>query len=414
MTILTVREFNAAIKRILDETTSSVAVQGELSDLAIRRGTLAFFTLKDADGDASVKCFHVMTGDHFPVEEGMEVQVTGRPSVFLRNAGFHLRVTAIEPVGEGAFRKMFEKLKAKLETEGLFAEEHKRPIPRFPKVIGLITSPDADAKSDVLRILKNRWAGFAVKLFPTAVQGRTAAAQIVSAIGKLNRTPGIDVAILTRGGGSLEDLQAFNTEEVARAVYASKVPVVTGVGHEADSTIADLVADVRASTPSNAAERVVPDRAAVRHEVEMFIRHLVQGVEQRVAELTSDVDTCVRTIEGHVDDRVYAVRSTTERLQSSWSIFGERLVRLRTDCLRAGDRVAMALSAVVRQQQTTVADRERMLSSLNPMNVLKRGYSVTYDEQGRAVTEGIDVAPGQSITTRLHKGSIRSTVQENQ
>jgi len=373
---------------------------------------LLFYTLKDEDGTSSVKCFQVLKTTHWTIEEGMEVKVIGHPSIFLKNAGFHLNVREIEPVGEGAFQKAFLRLRAQLETEGLFAQEHKKPIPRFPEVIGLITSPDADAKRDVLRILKNRWAGFTVKFFPTTVQGRAAVGQIVSAIAKLNQTPGIEVGILTRGGGSLEDLQAFNSEEIARAIYGSRIPIVCGIGHEADVTIADLVADIRASTPSNAAERVVPDRRAVLAELTMFQRTMAQAITDLVVTKQSDIDNQVARIEQYIDSHLVTVRETTDRLTEAWALFRQRVVGFRVRIEGHQRELASRTGFFLERWQTLIESHRRRLTDLNPLNILSRGYSVTLDASGQAIRSASDVATGDSIQTRLHKGTIQSTVEK--
>ena len=292
---LSVSEFISLVKMHLQTAIGRVTVQGEVTGYKTAKETLVFFELKDKQ--SRVTCFLMKWQQNIPLEDGMEVKATGYPSMFQAAGRFHLRVEQLEPVGEGALQRAFELLKQRLETEGLFAIERKRVLPRFPQRLGLITSPDAAAYTDVLRILNNRWGGLEIVLTPVGVQGTEAIGQIVGAIAYQNQVIKPDVIILTRGGGSLEDLQAFNSEAVARAVFGSAIPIVCGVGHERDITIADLVADVRASTPSNAAERVVPNRQDILYQLNSMVRDMEKTVTDRVGEQQRAVTEAVHRIE---------------------------------------------------------------------------------------------------------------------
>ncbi|MDO8435501.1 MAG: exodeoxyribonuclease VII large subunit, partial [bacterium] len=273
MNAYTVSEFVTAVSAYLEQGLGTVVVQGEVTGYRIAKDRLVYFELKDAS--ARVLCFAIVGDFHQPIEDGMEIRVTGSAKLFKATGGFHLRVIAIELVGAGALQRAFELTKQKLERDGLFAPEHKKPLPRFPEVVGIVTSKDAAAFTDVVRILNNRWGGMHIVLAPAGVQGPGAIPEIVEALRWCNENGDVrpDVLIVTRGGGSLEDLQAFNSEDVCRAIFSSRIPVVCGVGHERDTTLAELVADVRASTPSNAAERVVPDRRDIAREVNQMAAH---------------------------------------------------------------------------------------------------------------------------------------------
>src|SRR3989338_31502 len=263
--VYTVSEFVSYIRDFLRENVGFVLIQGEASGLHITQDRFVWFELKDKD--TSVSCFMMKWELKVPLEDGMEIKVLGLPQLFQKSGRFHIRVEELELVGAGALQKAFEALKKKLEKEGLFAEARKRALPRFPEAIGLITSPDAAAYTDVLRILKNRWAGLTIKFYPVAVQGIGSVKEIVRAFDYFNYSKNVEVIILTRGGGSLEDLQSFNSEDVARAIFSSAIPVVCGVGHERDESLSDYVADLRASTPSNAAELVVPDKREIMENI---------------------------------------------------------------------------------------------------------------------------------------------------
>src|SRR3989339_1221730 len=255
--------------------SDQVVIEGEVSDFRVAQGKWVSFDLKDEQAQAVLKCFMTTWQLKVAIEDGMRVQVKGHPNVYERFGTFKLNVEALEPVGEGALRRAYELLKRKLETEGLFDVSRKRELPRFPERIGLITSRDAAAYGDFLRILNNRWGGVKILHAHVHVQGREAVGEIVGAFEYFNRLDDRpDVLVLTRGGGGLEDLHAFNDEQVARAIYASKIPVVVAVGHERDESLADFVADVRASTPSNAAERVVPSRSDISYELETLTGHM--------------------------------------------------------------------------------------------------------------------------------------------
>lgn len=357
---LTVSEFLAAINSLLETQVSFV--EGEVAEYRVANGKWVHFDLKD--DAALVHCFGLAFRLRTPLEDGMTVRVWGAPRVYPRYGKFSLVVDILEPAGEGALKRAFELLKRTLEREGLFDPARKRALPRIPERIALLTSPDAAAYADFLSVLRARRGGIAVTFVPIPVQGRDAPLAIARAIDVVSEEhPALDALVLVRGGGSLADLHAFNDAAVVRALARSRVPTVVGVGHERDSTLADLVADRRAATPSNAAEILTP----TRRELEAELRELVI-----------------------------------------------RLRRAVNDCLRAEDERAAAavlvLHEVIRSSLERVTLLARLLAGLHPERVLRRGYSITKGSDGRILRAASQVGLGDTLATTLHRGSVTSTV----
>lgn len=380
--IYTVSELNGIINAELSEST--VRVRGEVSGFKkSQNGKFIYFDLKDEG--ARMNCFIMAFQLRQELEDGMEVVAQGSPGLYVPYGKYTFRVRALSLLGEGALRRAFELTKRKLEAEGLFREEYKKPLPRFPQRIGLITSRQAAAHGDFLKIARNRWRGLEIFFCNVHVQGAEAVDEIVEALRWFNTRQPVDVLVLTRGGGSLEDLQAFNTESVARAVFASRIPIVVGVGHERDVTLADLAADRRASTPSNAAEIVVPDRRDTLHKVAALRRALGEELEalvrdrgQRLRFLVNRLERCVL---GHVEDgRILARRLDV--------VFRAYLGRLRTES----------------------EQRAALLRTLNPEAILARGYSIT-TRNGTVLKDAALVRSGEQIETHLHRGSVTSEVR---
>src|SRR5580698_5773077 len=279
-----VSELTARIRELLESALPEVWVEGEVSNCHAAQSGHCYFTLKDAKSQIRCVCFRdQMRVMKFKPEDGLHITVRGALSVYDARGEYQIYVTLIEPVGLGALQLAFEQLKKKLELEGLFAAARKKPLPVLPRCIGVVTSPTGAAIRDILRVLKRRFPNAQVSLYPVKVQGAGAAAEIVEALGHFNQANTVDVLILTRGGGSLEDLWAFNEEILARAIFASRIPVITGVGHETDFTIADFVADLRAPTPSAAAEIVIKSR-------EEFERHIAE-YQRQIAHRVRDLQT---------------------------------------------------------------------------------------------------------------------------
>ncbi|MBI4032449.1 exodeoxyribonuclease VII large subunit [Candidatus Berkelbacteria bacterium] len=383
--VYSVTEFNELVNAALTEHVGSVLVEGEISGLTIRQNRWVSFDLKDQT--STLNCFAVRYRIGIPLEDGMRVRILGTPRIYVPYGKYSFNVMAIEPIGEGAFRRAYELLLKTLEVEGLFASEHKQPIPRFPTSIGIITSPDGAALGDVRRILRERWGGFTLVLAPVAVQGRTAAAAVVEAIEYFNQYQPVSTLIVTRGGGSLEDLQAFNDERVARAIYASRIPIIAAIGHEQDVTIAELVADQRAATPSNAAQLTVPDRVTVALQLTATQARVQAAIQRRID--THD-QALARAIE--------LVRRTLLHAQQSVSTSSTRI----TNVIRIGRDAA----------KTRVNQIAQLFQALNPHAILGRGYSFTIDAASGTIVRSVKQAiTGHHIQTRVSDGVFTSEVQ---
>ncbi len=409
--ILSVSQFVAKMKAVLKAGVGVVTVQGEVTGFRNPKGQLVYFELKDES--SRVLCFALVWEVTIPLEDGLEVQVTGYPSIFQKTGGLNFRVMRIQPVGQGALQRTFTLLKAKLEQEGLFRPERKRALPRWPATVGLITSPDAAAYSDVLRVLQNRWSGLRILFWPVAVQGSTAAREITEGLIAFNQHPEVEAVILTRGGGSLEDLQAFNQETVARAIFSSRAPVVTGVGHERDWTIADLVADVRAATPSNAAELTVPDRRETETAVEVLAESISTSLRQFMSQTARAIDRDIDSLNSNLYSRLNEVRLALEQI----SRIGRQLplvIRQQTDQLgQAECNFQISWRGLTENWSRRIQEQLRLLNGLSPQATLERGYSITRTGPGGTPLKSAEqVTSGQAIHTRLARGKIISTVTQ--
>ena len=389
-------------------------VVGEIVDYRVSQGKWINFDLKDEEEDAKISCFATTFKVKGQFESGMKVEVMGYPKVYERFGKFSLNVQSLELVGEGALHKAYLMLKAQLEKEGLFDVGRKRGLKRFPRRIGLITSREAAAYGDFMRILGNRWGGVEVVHAHVHVQGQHAVNDILKAFDDFNsvsdREDAPDVIVLTRGGGSLEDLHAFNDEAVARAVYGSKIPVVVGVGHERDESLCDFVADVRASTPSNAAERIVPDRREVLGEVDTSVRRMggqmMMAVERRKRGIVQASNVFVRFVQG----QVYRLKSVLQRLHHRFGAFQEELALYRVDMERMDHTMERGLTGVVRQYKERVGALERFLGQVDVQRVLKRGFSIVRQGE-RVVTRADGVAGGDVVDVQLAHGKIQAEVK---
>jgi len=365
--------------------SDQVVIEGEVSDFRVAQGKWVSFDLKDETAQAVLKCFMTAWQLKVAIEDGMRVQVKGHPNVYERFGTFKLNVEALEPVGEGALRRAYELLKRKLETEGLFDVSRKRELPRFPERIGLITSRDATAYGDFLRILNNRWGGVKILHAHVHVQGREAVGEIVGAFEYFNRLGDRpDVLVLTRGGGGLEDLHAFNDEQVARAIYASKIPVVVAVGHERDESLADFVADVRASTPSNAAERVVPSRSDISYELE--------------------------TLTGHMESRLsHTIQDRAFVLERATNLIGFILERQKERLSRAKEGLLLLVNSWLPRLREGLESSTRVLRQVDPKRVLARGYSLV-TVGGHVVRDASTLEVGGEITVQFAAGCADARV----
>ncbi len=436
--VLTVSELTARIKELLEERFPAFWVEGEISNLRIPSSGHAYFTLKDEF--AQIKAVLFRNRSHrirFALEDGLHLLAFGSLEVYAVKGEYQLVVELLEPKGLGALQLAFEQLKARLAAEGLFDQARKRQLPRFPRKIGVVTSPTGAALRDILKILGRRFADLHLLITPVRVQGEEAPGEIVQALADLNRIEDLDVIIVARGGGSLEDLWAFNDEAVARAIAASKAPVISAVGHETDVTIADFVADVRAPTPSGAAELVVEEKATVAAELGDLHGRLIRSVRQRLERHRAVLDALVRRrvltdparplrdLQRLVDDQ-------TLRLAAGLSGCGTRARQrflLATHALRSrsplariadGARLLAQLDGRLRLGAAHAVERSRhrlgnavaQLDNLSPLSVLRRGYSLTRLPTGEIVRSGRQVGRGRLIEVLLHEGTLDCVVEK--
>lgn len=386
-----VSELTGQIRDVLEAEFADVAVVGEVSNLARPRSGHLYFSLKDAGASLRAVMWKGLASRLvFDLEDGLEVRVRGDVTVYAPRGEYQIQVRSIEPEGVGAlelaFRQMFERLRA----EGLFDPERKRPLPRYPRRIAVVTSPTGAAVRDFLQVIGRRWRAVDVLVVPAKMQGIGAAEEIAEAIALANRVAGLDLIVLARGGGSLEDLWAFNEELVARAIVASAAPVVSAVGHEVDVTIADYAADFRAMTPSEAGERCVPDAAELTAVVDRLGQRLAAGLTGRVQRRRLQVDRLSDRLDNAVGERVCAIRT--------------RLAALR-------ERASSAVHAVVESRRHRLGEAAAKLDALSPLGVLSRGYSLTLKGDGLTVLrDAADVRAGDRIVTRLAQGQVVSQV----
>lgn len=387
-TVISVAQYIDTINNVLRTIDSSaLAIEGEVSDYRVAQGKWVSFDLKDEEQQAVLKCFMTVWQLQYPLEDGMKIRVTGYPKVYERFGQFKLNVQAVELVGEGALRRAYELLKKKLQDEGLFDPSRKRSLKRFPERIGLITSRDAAAYGDFLRILNNRWGGVDIQHTHVHVQGKQAVGEIVGAFRFFNSLPETDrpdVIVMTRGGGGLEDLHAFNDEAVARAVFQSSVPVVCAVGHERDESLSDYVADIRASTPSNAAERVVPNREEVLYEIHNMTHYAGDKLHDALLEKGRVIERTTRTISFVLERE----KARCERL------FSDLLSGVDVWIPRLRDRLSQS---------------ERLLKNLDPKQVLSRGYAIV-SAGGKAVRSAKTLDIGAEIAVQLAAGQVDAEV----
>lgn len=393
--IFEVSQVNEYIKARMDadELLNGLFIRGELSNYKIYPSGHHYFTMKDANGALRCVMFRYSAMRlRFRPENGMKVIAVGRISVFPRDGAYQLYCEDLMPDGAGDLNVAFEQLKARLEAEGLFDRAHKKPLPQYPHRIAIITSGAGAAIMDMLRILARRYPLSKVMILPVRVQGTEAPAEIVGAIRYANRYQLADVIITGRGGGSLEDLWAFNDERVARAIYASEIPVVSAVGHEPDVTISDYVADVRAATPSNGAELVAPDR-------QELLRHIAQLSARMTTMMEKQLSLSRRQLDMLAKKRV---------LQSPMHYIEDK--RLALDYVHR--RLIASSQQLLAGKKQKFISLTAKLDAMSPLKVLSRGYSVTHRADGSVLRASGEVAPGDEITVRLLHGSVRAEVLE--
>jgi len=432
--IISVSELNRQARFLLESRLNEVWLEGEISNLATPGSGHIYFSLKDRD--AQVRCAMFRGANRklrFRPENGMAVLIYAKVSIYEARGEYQLVASHMEEAGEGLLRRQFEELKNRLAAEGLFSEEHKKELPTLPDSIGVVTSPSGAAVRDILHILQRRFPGVPVTIYPTAVQGEPAAAQIAAAIEQADGR--CDVLIVARGGGSLEDLWSFNEEIVARAIYNASIPVISGVGHETDFTIADLVADVRAPTPSGAAEIAVPDRGEYQRHLRQLSNRLQNSVDstlERIAVIHRQTDHRLNRCspEALLLQRSQRLDELSRRLQSGLKDnAGRATLRLNALLTKLRDQSPAIRVQNYRQRLTVAAislnttakgrldkGQQRLalaaarLNTVSPLATLERGYAIVADESDAIINDVSKLKPGQNVTTRLSNGSYSGTV----
>mgnify|MGYP002619524301 CR=1 FL=1 len=432
--VLTVSQLNARARSLLEEVFPQIWVEGELSNLARPSSGHLYFTLKDAK--AQVRC--ALFRQHaqrirLDLRDGLQVRARGRVSLYEGRGDYQLILDSLEPAGDGALRQAFEALKAQLQAEGLFAAERKRPLPSHPRRIGVITSPSGAAIRDIISVFGRRAPYIELVIVPTAVQGREAAPQIVRAIERAERA-GFDALIVARGGGSLEDLWPFNEEIVARALAACQTPTVSAVGHETDFSISDFVADVRAPTPSAAAELLSPDGQAMLRQFQLYQRQLQQRLHERLTRDHLRLDSLRRRLRHpgerlaqqaqRLDDLELRLRRAhqqflthqqqrLERLGARLQLQhpGRQLGLLSQQLEHLRQRLPRAMQQSLQQRRQRFSSLAQTLHLVSPLATLGRGYSILLDDQGQAIRSAAQTRTGQHLKARLHDGQLDLRVE---
>ncbi len=432
--VFSVSRLNETARQLLESELGNVWVEGEVSNLARPASGHVYFSLKDAG--AQVRCAMFRTRSRaliFEPRDGLKVMAYGRVSLYTPRGDYQLIVEALEAAGEGLLRLRFEQLKNKLFEEGLFDTALKRPLPRWPRAIGVVTSASGAAVRDIITVLRRRCPALPVIVYPTSVQGEGAAAEIAAAIATANRRAECDVLIVGRGGGSLEDLWSFNEEIVARAIHDSIIPVVSAVGHEVDFTIADMVADLRAATPSAAAELVSPDMLDVEARLQQSRQRLVQTMSQTLKRQSRELeqlrrrlisprrrlelhfqrlDELLARLPNALTTQLALKRSQLRALEARVVSHSPRarLVAHNSQLQHARHRLTAAMSRSLEQRDARLVRCERVLRALGPSATLERGYAIVTDAAGQVLRDVHTVDVGSTVTTRLARGRFDAQV----
>ncbi len=437
--IYSVSDLNRQVRMLLETQLPLLWIEGEISNFASPRSGHWYLTLKDSN--AQVRCAMFKGRNmrvRFTPQNGQQILIRARAGLYEGRGEFQLIIEHMEEAGLGALQRQFDMLKAKLQAEGLFSEDHKQAIPELPQHIGVITSPTGAAIHDILTVLERRFPGIPVTVFPTAVQGADATAQIVHAIELANEMTteqgDCDVLIVGRGGGSLEDLWCFNEEAVARAIFNSDVPVISAVGHEVDFTIADFVADARAPTPSVAAEMLSPDQRDLQNQFHGFALLLEQALERRLNHLSQELDYLSSRLRHpkeqlqHQQDKLthlqHRLQQAINRQLSSRKQQLElvelkqqqqhpkyRLQQLQEKLGNLSEQLNRAATAALSNKQQALEQQVALLNSVSPLQTLQRGYSITKNAKGKVITHANRVSPGDRIRTELQGGEVVSVVE---
>jgi exodeoxyribonuclease VII large subunit len=436
--VWTVRDLVASVRTHIEGEYSDTWVEGEISNFRAQNSGHLYFTLKDEGAQISAVMFRSSARLlRFRPSDGMQVIVRGRVSIYEDRGQLQVIADYLEPKGAGALQIAFEQLKAKLEAEGLFQAARKKPIPPLPRRIGIVTSPQAAALRDILNIVRRRHHTVNILIFPAQVQGETAAAEVAMGVRYFNRSKNVDVIVVARGGGSAEDLAAFNDEALARVVAASTLPVISAVGHETDFTIVDFVADLRAPTPSAAAELVIRSRQEVEEQVERLdgrlekaFRYRLLMQRQRLTELAQHrafgrMMDVIRRRQQRIDDLAYrlshaqhALLETKQRrfetLSAAVRHYDLRRVLsgIRKELEAKVDSMGGSARRLLLQRRSRMERLESQMEALSPLAILQRGYALVFDVAGKLVKDSAQVTAGEDVTARLARGKIVATVKQ--
>lgn len=433
--VLTVTQATQSIKSLLEESYRFIHIQGEVSNLRIPYSGHRYFTLKDST--AQIKAVLFKPQDRYlskPLEDGQQIICHGRISVYEQRGEYQLVVDTVEHIGSGALQIKFEELKRKLAAEGLFDTARKRPLPSFPEKILIISSPTGAAIHDFLTVWHLRRSNIAIQLFPVRVQGKDAGEEIAAALDRVNRQVGADLVVLCRGGGSIEDLWAFNEECVARAIVRSKIPVITGIGHEIDFTIADFCADLRAPTPTGAAERIIPDTSLLRNRITALKREIVGNMQRRLAgeqrnlehslrllgnyreglqSLALRLDLCIhrfsRTFLAGLSENERKYARLLTRLEVQTPLHRLQLKAIQVENLKK--MMVRHIHTVLQRNEARLSANAALLDSMSPLATLARGYAIVRKEDVKVaawsvITKSSEVKPGDRVEVLLGEGSL--------
>ena len=411
--VLSVSAFIQQINAIIGEQT--VQIEGEVSAFqmsSFANNQWVFFDLKDEQKEAKIRCFTTVANlrkSRISPVDGMRIIITGKPRLSPKSGIFSVMVETLAVSGEGELAKAFELLRQKLEAEGLFSEARKRAIPYMPKSIGIITSQDAAAYKDFMKVLGARMGGLNLYFHHAQVQGERAVDSIIEAIENLNTYPEVEVIVLTRGGGAMDDLHAFNDESVARAIYTSIKPIISAIGHERDITIADFVADMRASTPSNAAELLTPHRDELKISVEQKERLLQASIQYQLQVLGSQIDRNLQGLERYIRHITEKVRFTIQRLENLTFQQLHQIQQYQHQVQIISHSLEIVISNSLAKSQSHLDLLQSKLISFDPQAILQKGYSIT-KLYGKIITDSTHLKVGDILTTQFHNGEINSTV----
>jgi len=426
------------VRTHIEREYADLWVEGEISNLRPAPSGHIYFTLKDGDAQLPAVLFRRQASLlRFRAEDGLQVLVRGKVSVYEQRGQMQIVAEFMEPVGAGSLQVAFEQLKTRLQQEGLFDQERKKPLPAFPRCVGIVTSPGGAVIRDFLNVANRRHAALEVLLYPALVQGETAAAEIAAGIAYFNRARNVDVIVIARGGGSLEDLAPFNSELLSRAIAASEIPIVSAVGHETDFTITDFVADLRAPTPSAAAEIITGVLHKVEDHVEQLTLRLQRACRYRLMQARESfaqlsVEASFARLRESFGRRQQRVDELRFRMEAAWNVVNRsaseqlhlltarllrqdathRLQLLSERLLILESRLIRSLKSQIQNNAVRLQGSKRQLNALSPLAVLNRGYALVFDENGSLVKKASSLTPNQRLVTRLAEGSIESHLTE--